>query len=73
MVGILILKQLCNYGDDTVVEARVRNMCYQYFCGEVTFKWDLPFGPSDLVHIRKRIGVDGVKYIFELSVGLLTT
>lgn len=72
MVGVLILKQMYNYGDETIVEAWVQNPYYQYFCGEDTFKWDFPFDPSDLVHFRKRIGVDGVKYIFELSVGLHT-
>ena len=70
MVGVLILKQMYNYGDETIVEAWVQNPYYQYFCGEDTFKWNFPFDPSDLVHFRKRIGVEGVKYIFELSVGL---
>lgn len=70
MAGVLILKQLYDYGDETIVEAWVQNPYYQYFCGEDVFKWDFPFDPSDLVHFRKRIGEEGVKYIFEVSVGL---
>lgn len=70
MAGVLILKQLYNYGDETIVEAWVQNPYYQYFCGEDIFKWDFPFDPSDLVHFRKRIGEEGVKYIFEVSVRL---
>ncbi len=70
MAGVLILKQLYNYGDETIVEAWVQNPYYQYFCGEDIFKWKFPFDPSDLVHFRKRIGEQGMQFIFETSVKL---
>jgi len=34
MVGLLILKQLHDLGDETVVEAWRENPYWQYFCGE---------------------------------------
>lgn len=42
----------------------------QYFCGEAYFQHKFPFDPSDFVHFRKRIGVEGVEKIFSHSVTL---
>ena len=70
MVGLLILKQLYDYGDETVVPAWVQNPYFQYFCGEAHFHWEFPCDPSDLSHFRKRIGEKGVDKIFEVSVRL---
>ena len=68
MVGLLLLKQMFNYGDETIVQAWVQNPYYQYFCGEVEFQWEYPCDPSDLVHFRKRIDKQGVEKIFLYSV-----
>lgn len=32
------------------------------------FRWDPPCTPSELTHFRKRIGEEGIKKIFEISV-----
>jgi len=68
MVGVLILKQLYDLGDETVMEEWVSNPYFQYFCGEVLFQWEFPFDPSDLVHFRHRIGVEGVEKILATSI-----
>ena len=68
MAGLLILKQLDNLGDETVVGKWVENPYYQYFCGIDIFQWSLPIDPSDLVYFRKRIGEEGIEQIFEASV-----
>lgn len=68
MVGLLILKQLDNLGDETVVEKWVENPYYQYFCGMATFQWQFPIEPSDLVYFRKRIGTAGAELIMKVSV-----
>lgn len=68
MVGLLLLKQLHNLGDETVVSAWIQNPYFQYFCGETEFQWKAPCDPSDLVHFRKRIGRVGFEKVFELSV-----
>lgn len=68
MVGLLILKQLDNLGDETVVEKWVENPYYQYFCGADVFQWNFPIDPSDLVYFRKRIGPEGAELILQASV-----
>lgn len=70
MAGLLILKQLYNLGDETVVKEWVHNPYFQYFCGESEFQWSFPCAPSDLVHFRNRIGKKGIEKIFEVSVHL---
>jgi len=70
MVSLLVLKQLYNLGDETVVQAWVHNPYFQYFSGEAEFQWEFPCDPTDLVHFRKRIGEKGVERIFQVSVRL---
>jgi len=67
MVGLLLLKQMFNLGDETVVPQWVQNPYWQYFCGMKDFQWDVPCDPSDLVYFRKRIGPEGVQRILEVS------
>lgn len=68
MVGLLILKQLYDLGDETVIPAWIANPYFQYFCGEAHFQWQQPCDPSDMVHFRKRIGEQGVEKIFQQSI-----
>lgn len=68
MCGLLILKQLHNLGDETIMEAWVRDPYMQYFCGEAHFQHRGPCDPSDMVHFRKRIGEKGVEKIFQQSI-----
>jgi len=70
MVGLLILKQLRNLSDESVVERWVENGYYQYFCGEAYFQWEFPCHPTDLVHFRKRIGGKGMEKILQVSIDL---
>ncbi len=68
ITGLLILKQLYNLGDETLMEAWIRDPYMQYFCGEAHFQWKQPCDPSDLVHFRKRIGEKGIEKIFSQSI-----
>ena len=70
MVGILLLKQLENLSDENVVLQWKRNPYYQYFCGLDELQIVEPCHPTDLVYFRKRIGVEGMKVIFGMSVAL---
>ena len=70
MVSLLILKQMYNLGDETVVEQWVQNPYWQYFSGEKEFQWKIPLEPSDFVHFRKRIGQTGVEKILQISISL---
>jgi len=53
MVGCLLLKHLCNLGDETLAKEWVCNPYMQYFCGEAFFQHRFPFDPSDFVHFPK--------------------
>jgi len=70
MVSLLILKQIYNLGDETVVEQWVQNPYWQYFSGEREFQWKMPLEPSDFVHFRKRIGKQAVQKILQISIEL---
>lgn len=70
MVSLLILKQLYNLSDESVVDRWVENPYFQYFSGETHFQWSMPCDPSDLVHFRHRVGKEGIEKIFRLSVQL---
>lgn len=70
IVGLLLLKQMYNKGDETVVERYLENPYWQHFCGEIYFQYNLPFDPSDFVHFRHRIGEDGMEKIFKQSIDL---
>jgi transposase, IS5 family len=70
IVGLLLLKQIYDLGDETVMDRYIDSPYCQHFCGEIYFQYKYPFDPSDFVHFRKRIGEDGMKKIFEQSIGL---
>jgi transposase, IS5 family len=70
IVGLLLLKQMYNLGDETVVERYLENPYWQHFCGEIYFQYRLPFDPSDFVHFRHRIGAEGMEKIFKQSIDL---
>lgn len=70
MVSLILLKRIFNLGDETVVEQWLQNPYMQYFSGEKTFQWKMPCDPSDLVHFRKRIGNEGVEYLFQISISI---
>jgi len=68
MVSLLILKQLKNLGDETIIKEWVQNPYFQYFSGYSEFQWEIPCDPSDLVHFRKRLGKAGVEKILQISI-----
>ena len=70
IVGLLLLKQMYNLGDEKIVERYLENPYWQHFCGEIYFQYKLPFDPSDFVHFRHRIGAEGMQKIFKQSIDL---
>lgn len=67
MVSLLLLKQMFNLGDETVVARWVENPYWQFFSGYEEFQWKLPCDPSDLVYFRQRIGESGAQLILAVS------
>jgi transposase, IS5 family len=68
MVSLLILKQLRNLSDESVVEQWAENSYYHYLSGEKSFCQAKPCVPTELVEFRKRIGGEGVELIFKESI-----
>lgn len=68
MVSLLILKQLRNLSDESVVEQWAENAYYQYFGGEKLFSSKPPCVATELVEFRKRIGESGIELIFKESI-----
>jgi IS5 family transposase len=68
MVSLLILKQLRNLSDQSVVEQWSENSYYQYFSGEDCFCSGVPCSSTELVEFRKRIGEEGVELILKESI-----
>jgi len=68
MVSLLILKQVRNLSDESVVEQWSENSYYQFFSGEECFTPKPPCVPTELVEFRKRIGTEGVELIFKESI-----
>jgi len=68
MVSLLILKQLRNLSDESVVEQWSENSYYQYFSGEQCFCSQQPCVATELVEFRKRIGTEGIELILKESV-----
>jgi IS5 family transposase len=68
LAGLLILKQLYGLSDEGVIEVWRMNPFYQIFTGSTSFTEATPCDPTTLVKFRQRIGPDGVKVIFDLSV-----
>ncbi len=70
MVGILLLKQLKNLSDESIVEHWKQNPYFQYFCGLNDYQASVPCHPTELVKFRNRIGKEGMEFIFKMSVEL---
>jgi IS5 family transposase len=68
MVALLILKQLRNLSDESMVEQWSENAYYQYFSGEDSFCPVTPCVATELVEFRKRIGTEGMELIFKESI-----
>lgn len=68
MVSLLILKQLRNLSDESIVEQRSENSYYQFFGGEQIFRPEQPCVATELVEFRKRIGSEGIELILKESV-----
>ncbi len=67
MVSLLLLKQMYDESDESVVERWKENPYWQQFSGMSQLQWEWPCDPSDLVYFRARIGEEGVMLILAIS------
>ena len=74
MVGLHYLKHAEGLSDEEVVIRWVQNPYWQYFCGEETFRHELPVDPGSMTRWRKRVESAGLEKLLEqtISAGLKT-
>jgi len=60
--GLAILKHTYDLSDEGLCDRWVENPYYQFFCGEVFFRHDLPFDRSSLTRWRQQMGVTGLQW-----------
>ncbi len=70
IAGLLLLKEMFNESDESVVERWIENPYWQYFTGEDFFQNKQPFDPSEFVHFRKRLKEDGLEFLLSQTVAL---
>lgn len=54
--------------DEAVVNIRVENPYWQFFCAETCLQTELPIDPSGLMCGRRRVGEDGVEVLVAASI-----
>jgi IS5 family transposase len=70
MTALLILKQMHTLSDDEAIQEWIENPYWQFFSGEVVFRWTPPCDSSEMTYFRRRIGEKGVEKIFQVSIAL---
>ena len=60
VAGLFILKHMHNLSNEALCERWVENPYFQYFCGEVAFRHELPFDRSSLTRWRQRLGEEQI-------------
>ena len=70
MAGLFILKHMHNLSDEALCDRWVENPYFQYFCGEVVFRHDLPFDRSSLTRWRQRLGEEQIAALLQESLSV---
>ena len=68
MVGLEYLKYAYNLSDEELVARWLENPYWQYFCGEVYFRTELPLHYTSLGKWRLRIGPEKLKLVLEETI-----
>src|SRR5205823_10219488 len=70
VAGLFILKHMHNLSDEALCERWVENPYFQYFCGEVVFRHELPFDRSSLTRWRQRLGEEQIVALLQESLSV---
>jgi IS5 family transposase len=70
MAGLLILKHMHNLSDEALCERWVENPYFQFFCGELVFRHELPFERSSLTRWRQRLGEEQLTALLQESLAV---
>jgi IS5 family transposase len=70
VAGLFILKNMHNLSDEALCDRWVENPYFQYFCGEVVFRHELPFDRSSLTRWRQRLGEEQLVALLQESLSV---
>jgi IS5 family transposase len=70
VAGLFILKHMHNLSDEALCDRWVENPYFQYFCGEVVFRHDLPLDRSSLTRWRRRLGEEQIAAFLQESLSV---
>ncbi len=70
VAGLFILKHMHDLSDERLCERWVENPYFQFFCGEVVFRHELPFDRSSLTHWRQRLGEQALVALLQESLSV---
>src|SRR6266404_8913094 len=70
MAGLAILKHTYDLSDEALCDRWVENPYFQYFCGEVVFRHELPFDRSSLTRWRQRLGEEQLAALLQESLSV---
>jgi IS5 family transposase len=70
VAGLFILKHMHNLSDEALCARWVENPYFQYFCGEVVFRHELPFDRSSLTRWRQRLGEEQIAALLQESLSV---
>lgn len=67
MAGLLILKHMHSLSDEALCARWLENPYFQYFCGELAFRHELPFDRTSLTRWRQRLGEERLAALLQES------
>jgi IS5 family transposase len=70
VAGLFILKHMHNLSDERLCDRWLENPYFQFFCGEVVFRHELPFDRSSLTRWRQRLGEEQLAALLQESVAV---
>jgi len=73
VISLLYLKHAFNESDEGVVERWAETPTWQYFSGMDYFEHRWPCDPSQLVHLRKALGEEGVEVLLQQTINVAIT
>ncbi|WP_145963851.1 transposase, partial [Bradyrhizobium algeriense] len=70
MAGLMILKHMESLSDEVLCARFLDSPYVQFFCGEVSFRHDLPFERSSLTRWRQRLGEEHLTALLQESLSV---